>query len=309
MTLFSYCIENGKEGLLREWDSDKNGALTPETVSAGSSKRAHWRCGRGHRWEAVIYSRMEGRGCPYCTGQLPIPGETDLATTHPAIAAQWHPTKNGKWTPETVSAGSHRSVLWLCEKGHEWRAMPCQRTYNNSGCPYCSGLLPIVGETDFKTKCPEAAAEWDYEKNAPLTPEKVMPRSAGYAWWICPNGHSYRAQIRARGGEGTGCPYCSGFKALAGFNDLATKFPKIAAQWYQPLNGATTPEQVTPGCNKKYWWLCGEGHVWSARVDSRTGKQKNGCPVCAGQVKRAKLAYYDKIAPRREYVPGERPAL
>ena len=309
MTLHEYCELHNDDTLLREWDAAANDALTPDDVKPMEKRRVNWRCANGHIWSAVIYSRVAGSGCPYCSGLKTIPGETDLATTHPELAAQWHPTKNGKWTPQNVSAGSHRKIVWICGKGHEWTASVNRRTYNASGCPYCSGHLPIPGETDFATKCPEAAAEWDYEKNAPLTPDRVMPRSKGFAWWICPEGHSYRAAIRARGGGGTGCPYCAGQKVLPGFNDLVTKYPRLAREWYQPLNGNLTPDQVTPGCNKKAAWRCQGGHVWYAQINSRANPNGYGCPVCAGQVKRAKLAYYDKIMPRQISEAETRAAL
>lgn len=33
-----------------------------------------------------------------------------------------------------------------------------------SGCPYCAGLLPIVGVNDLQTTNPELMKEWDYQK-------------------------------------------------------------------------------------------------------------------------------------------------
>lgn len=50
----------------------------------------------------------------------------------------------------------------------------------------------------------------------------------------------------------TRCPYCTGRKVLAGFNDLASLFPKLAKEWDAELNGAAAPyrgdlRQLTPG--------------------------------------------------------------
>ena len=59
---------------------------------------------------------------------------------------------------------------------------------------------------------------------------------------------------RTRGTNG--CPYCGNKKVLAGFNDLASIEPEIAAEWHPTLNGALTPEMVTAGSNRKVWWLC-----------------------------------------------------
>ena len=282
--------------LLSQWDFDANGTLTPQNVTVGSSRKIHWRCENGHAWEAKVYSRTEGRGCPYCSGQKPVPGESDLATLYPQIAAEWDYAKNGALTPASVTPGSHRKVHWRCSCGHEWETPIHRRVYNETGCPYCAGSLPIPGKTDLAAQRPEIAAEWDYAKNVGLTPQDVLPGSERSVWWLCPKGHSYSASVRSRGVGGTGCPYCAGRKILPGFNDLATKFPKIAAQWHPTLNGGLTPAQVGIGCNRKIWWICPEQHVWQAKVYSRTGKDKCGCPVCAGQIKKAKLYYYDKVS-------------
>ena len=41
----------------KQWHETLNGALTPEMVTAGSHKKARWRCPYGHVWKAAIYSR------------------------------------------------------------------------------------------------------------------------------------------------------------------------------------------------------------------------------------------------------------
>ena len=68
-------------------------------MAAGSHKSVWWQCEKGHTWQAMVKSRVEGCGCPVCANRATIPGFNDLATTEPALAAQWHPTKNGALTP------------------------------------------------------------------------------------------------------------------------------------------------------------------------------------------------------------------
>ena len=55
-----------------QWHSELNGSRTPEMVTAGSKKKVWWRCGEGHVWQAVIYSRTGERkhGCPVCAGTV-----------------------------------------------------------------------------------------------------------------------------------------------------------------------------------------------------------------------------------------------
>ena len=242
-------------------------------------------CEKGHEWQSMVKSRVSGCGCPVCAKRAIQQGDNDFATTHPELAKQWHPTKNGTLTPQDVTAGAHRKVWWMCEKGHEWQAAVFSRTANGAGCPVCAGKVIVPGENDLRTIYPSIAKEWHAAKNENLTPETVSPYSNRKVWWICERGHAYQAVVAARTMHGSGCPYCAGRKALQGFNDLATIDPKTAAQWHPTLNGSLTPEMVTAGSRKKVWWQCSEGHVWKAAVYSRTGSRKSGCSVCVGRVK------------------------
>ena len=42
-----------------------------------------------------------------------MPKKASLQETHPELAAQWHPFKNGQLTPEDVTAGCKTKVWWL----------------------------------------------------------------------------------------------------------------------------------------------------------------------------------------------------
>ena len=279
--------------LLKQWDRERNGDLTPHDVTYGSHRRVWWRCEKGHSWQAEVKSRtLLGAGCPVCAGKVVVPGENDLATLRPDLAAQWHPERNLPLTPERIAPGSHKRVWWVCGKGHVWQAAAAARA-NGERCPVCAGKVVIPGENDLAALYPEIAAQWDGEKNGRLTAKEVSPYSNRKAWWRCREGHSWQAAIAARTKRKTGCPYCTGRKVLAGYNDLATAEPFVAMQWHPTLNAPLTPEQVTAGSRRQVWWQCSLGHVWKARVHSRTGKQRSGCPVCAG---RAKAANHDPTA-------------
>ena len=69
--------------LAEEWDGIKNGRLTSEEVQPGSTKKVWWRCRKGHSWQAAVYSRTAGTGCPYCAGNRLLPGVNDLASVAP----------------------------------------------------------------------------------------------------------------------------------------------------------------------------------------------------------------------------------
>ena len=265
------------------WHPTLNGDLKPTDIASGSSKRIWWQCEQGHSWKAPAYSIKAGSACPYCAGKKAIPGQTDLATTHPHVLPQW--SEKNKLSPTEVTAGSHKKVLWICSKGHQWEAVVNSVVIEGCGCPYCAGKRAIPGETDLATLRPDILEQWDYGKND-IQPDEILPSSHDKVWWKCEKGHSWQAMVFSRTRENAaGCPYCTGRLVLRGFNDLATLKPKVAEEWYFDLNGDLRPEDVSLGSNKKVWWRCKDGHVWRAAVYSRTRKKGTGCPACAGTVK------------------------
>ena len=252
----------------------------------GSEQTVGWLCEKGHEWQSSICVRArQGHGCPYCAGQLVMPGENDLATRYPEVAARWHPTRNAI-PPSQILPRTHKRYWWLCEKGHEWQVSP-SALIQGSNCPCCAGKKVIPGETDLQTLRPDLAAQWHPSKNGKLAPKDVSPGSVKRVWWLCERGHDYQSVVFSRA-DGTDCPYCAGKKVWPGFNDLATLFPNLTNQWHDTLNGALSPRDVTKGSHKMVWWECQEGHVWKAAVFSRTRKKAADCPVCAGKVKKGK---------------------
>ena len=68
-----------------------------------------------------------------------------LAETHPEVAKQWHPTKNGDLTPREFTAGSNKKGWWKCNRGddHEWIATP-KRMSKGRGCSACNGRIVVL---------------------------------------------------------------------------------------------------------------------------------------------------------------------
>lgn len=278
-SLLTECLAVSHPEISAQWHPEKNGDLTPFDVSPGTHKKAWWICKEGHEWEAQVRSRTRGNRCPVCTRRKLVSGENDLATTHPNLVKEWHPELNKNLNACDVMSGSTRRIWWTCEKKHVWQATIASRV-KGAGCPVCSSRVVVPDFNDLTSLYPSLASQWNYEKNGLLKPENVTPYSNKKVWWRCSLGHEYQAVIASRTNDGNGCPYCSGRRVLPGFNDLGTRYPKVAAQWHKDLNGNLTPENVTCGSKKRIWWKCELGHVWKAVIYSRTGGS-TGCPTCA----------------------------
>ena len=263
-----------------EWNYDKNGNLKPEHVAANSGKKVWWKCQRGHEWQATIYSRNSGRGCPYCSDNKVLTGYNDLQTVNPALAKEWNYEKNNGLTPKEVLPNSGKRVWWKCQRGHEWQAIIDNRN-KGKGCPYCSGRYAVKDENDLQTVNPTLAKEWNFEKNNGLTPIDVKPNSNKMVWWKCSRGHEWQATINSRN-AGCDCPICSNKKILKGYNDLQTVNPALAKEWNYEKNNGLTPAELSPNSGKKVWWKCDKGHEWQATINSRNGGCE--CPYCSGRL-------------------------
>jgi len=101
-------------------------------------------------------------------------------------------------------------------------------------------------------------------------------------------GHQWQESVANFYG-GRRCPYCSNRRVLPGFNDLATKNPKLAAEWDSKKN-IRNPAEIASKSNIKVWWICKNGHEWEATVSNRSRKdRRNGCPYCDGGRKKKKV--------------------
>lgn len=280
-TFRAFCTEQGKTALLAQWDIERNLPLTPDDVTFGSHKKVWWTCPSGHSWQAMVYTRSEGAGCPYCTGRKASPEQNSLAKQFPALAAEWDDEKNAPLTPRDVTTGSHKLIWWRCPKGHSYRSAVKTRV-QGSGCPYCAGKSVLPEENSLAAEYPVIVKDWDAAKNKPLTPNQVISGTKRKVWWLCPKGHSWCAAVFSRTVLGTGCPVCTGRQALAGENDLATLYPDVAAQWDGMKNGALHPSNVTAGSNRRVWWKCEKGHSYRAVIAQRV-QRGDGCPYCANR--------------------------
>lgn len=119
-----------------QWHPTKNRGLTPDRVRAGSSKVAWWLGECGHEWESTIAVHTHHPVCPFCSNRKVLEGFNDLASTDPELAAHWHPTRNGTFTPAQVGPQTGRRVWWRCTEGHSFQARVSEMVRGKQ-CPEC----------------------------------------------------------------------------------------------------------------------------------------------------------------------------
>ena len=148
-------LQELKPDLALQWHPTKNGTLLPKDVGIYSGKVVWWictsrpnttqcveECYHFHEWPSIISNRTSGSGCPWCSGMgnVVCPCQS-LQSREPALALEWHETKNGPLLPTQVTVYCNKKVWWRCALGHEWDAYVSNRTayiQGRTGCPTCN---------------------------------------------------------------------------------------------------------------------------------------------------------------------------
>lgn len=268
--------------LMEEWDYEKN-TISPEQVSKGTHISVWWKCKKcNYSWEAKVYARCAGSGCPNCAGVIDKKkpsklqkGINDFATEHREFLEEWDYDKN-TIKPNELTSGSTIKVWWKCKLNHSYAAAIVNRL-KGTACPYCANKKILKGYNDLLTTNPELAKEWNYTKNK-LNPSEVFAGTGKKVWWKCDKGHEWEAQISSRA-SGSGCPICSGRQTLEGYNDLATTNPELIELWDYTKN-IIKPTEVSKGTHTLVWWKCNICNGSYQRKIYQQVTRKGKCPLC-----------------------------
>ena len=134
-----------------------------------------------------------------------------LSEERPDLLVQW--SNENTLSPNIITCGSHKKVLWICENNHSWETSVKNRVLAGSGCPFCKHRAVLKGFNDLEMKYPDIAKTWS-PKN-PNKPSEYAPSSNKKAFWVCKYGHEWKARIADRT-AGHGCPYCAGHRVWRG---------------------------------------------------------------------------------------------
>lgn len=194
---------------------------------------------------------------------------------HKWVLQEWDYEQNQHLDLGTILEKSGKRAWWICQnnKKHKWEATIASRT-KGIGCPYCAGKK-VLYEESFGYLSSDLLKEWDSSKNE-MSPFKIRIFSNKKVWWICEKGHEWEAKVNQRS-NGRGCPYCAR-QIVTKESSLFTTHPELSREWHPSKNNGILPETVFYGTQKKYWWVCKEGHEWDASPNNRS--RGRNCPYC-----------------------------
>ena len=153
-------------------------------------------------------------------------------------------------------------------------------------------------ENSFAQEYPELLKDWDYNKNKTFNPKAFTKYSTINVWWKCHNcEHEWQAKIVNRVYGYKNCPVCSNKLLKEGYNDFATRYPKLLEEWDYDKN-ELLPNKILKRHNTKVFWKCKNcNYEWIASLGARTRNDKpSGCPQC--KINNASLAKHLKAVNR-----------
>lgn len=251
--------------------------------------------------------------------------EKTLASHNPELIQEWHPNLNGDKTPYNTSYGSSYKAWWILhykdirtgkEFCFEWQAAVYHRSKGEK-CPYLSGKKIYAGFNDFATICPELSVQFHPVKNNGLTANDIFAFSNKKYWWLysyddIDTGEHFDFEWEATPASriaNKGCPFLSNQRVWKGFNDLKTRFPRIASEWNYKKN-KKKPEDYMPNSKEKVWWIYSYDEPstgkhfdfeWEARITHRV-QDNGGCPFLSNN---AVWTGYNDLATKRPDLVNE----
>jgi len=186
------------------------------------------------------------------------------------VVEEWDKEKN-KLTPYDYWPQSHDKAWWICKRKKHSYDTRIQHRFLGGGCRFCptpggtQGVIP--SENSFGAVYPQLIPLFHKTRNKPVTAFNFVPGSSKQEhWWKCTDCredyYTTPKQIfqayKNTNGKRHGCPYCSGpggATYVGKYNNLKTKYPKVAKDFDIKRNGIE-PDKVLPGSVTLYYWKC-----------------------------------------------------
>lgn len=149
--IFKYLIED----MVRL--ASKRGGTCISRVFNGVKVKLEWECSLGHRWKATPDNIIRGTWCIKCRPTRPT-----LSIEEMRLIAE----KRGGKCISNDYVNLNTPLLWQCDNGHEWWAVPASIKFAKSWCPYCSStsigeaICRQVLEATFGVAFPRKRPAW-----------------------------------------------------------------------------------------------------------------------------------------------------
>ena len=245
-----------KPQIAKNWHPTKNRPLSPLNFTQKSSYEAWWICDLGHEWQAKIYSRSNGTGCPTCVGKTRSKEQKNIKMNKLREMAK---SRNGDLLTASFMKAKEK-MEWRCEHGHTWWASS-DNVQRGKWCPECSGRDP----KGFVAKAHRYAAS----KNGKILTDEFTSKDP--VEFQCAKGHRWKAKPTMVMTRMTWCKKCN--------QSVGTPHTIEDMQHIAQNRGGHCLSKTYVNAKTKLTWQCAEGHVFESTPDLI--KNRNlWCKIC-----------------------------
>lgn len=112
--------------------AESRGGKCLSTEYKNLNTKLKFQCSKGHEWKTTPSSILIDNWCPECSGSKKLTIEK---------MQQIAESRGGKCLSDKYINNSTK-LIWECQKGHKWEAMPMHVKNKKSWCPVCAGKNP-----------------------------------------------------------------------------------------------------------------------------------------------------------------------
>lgn len=261
-------LQTTNSELAEEWNYDKNGDLNPEDVTANNGKKVWWQCSKGHEWQAKIYHRNNGSGCPIC--------KSERNTSLPEFALVYYLKKYGIEVIHSYKEHGYELDVFIPSKktaiefdGYFWHKNKLQKDLEkNQKC--VNDDIKLYRIREGLPSLNDTSIDYVIQKDQKQDLSKAIKSIIYEITDLSPDIDLERDSIAIENLR----------EYIEKDNSLLIINPDVAKEWNSEKNGKLKPDFFTANSSKKVWWKCKKGHEWQAVIQSRN--KGNGCPYCSG---------------------------
>lgn len=268
--------------LAAEWDYEKNGELTPQSITYGSGKKIWWKCPLGHSYQASPLHRTIGStNCPICNSGR----QTSFAEqAFYFYIKKLYPDAINRYTeifdnrmeldifiPSIRLAIEYDGVFWHKNKSREKiKYQYCQK--NNI-------KLIRIKETNI-----ELNDSWDIADKIHHTDNLDDRKNLqNLIIFVLQDIELWRGTFMFRypdvNLERDRNEILNLYHTQQLENSVEKTHPKLVKEWSYERNGSLLSSMFKAGSDERVWWKCPAcGNEWKASIYHRTNG--TGCNVC-----------------------------
>ena len=271
-------LQTSNPFISKEWNYAKNNGLTPADVMPNSNISVWWICKKGHEWQATIYHRNNGQGCPACN--------SESHTSFPEYAIVYYLTKYNCDVVHLYKDKGYELDIYIPSKktaieydGYFWHKNKDRKDLLKNHKCLKDGItlyriregLPPLNDTSIDFVVQERQDDLSF----------IIQKMLSEILEIAIDVDLVRDYIDIQNLR----------EFTEKHNSLSAARPDLAKEWNYKKNEKLKPEHCTYNSGKRVWWRCSNGHEWQDTIAHRSAGR--GCPYCSG--KKVLIGYNDLL--------------